>query len=143
MSLKSSISSSRKTRSIYSRKNKKNTKEKNKEIVRVVKEIKKARIKVLRDKDQQVEKELVLKKEKVYIQKNEDLRTEIIQLYHNVPVARYKERQKTIELVMKNYQQLEVMKDVGEYECNLCQKMKNRTEVPMGKLIVNEILEKL
>jgi len=35
---------------------------------------------------------LVLKKEKIYVSKNEELRTEIIQLYYNVLVVGYKER---------------------------------------------------
>jgi len=37
-----------------------------------------------------------------------------------------------------------VTKDVGKYieKYNLCQRMKNRTETPAGKLIINEILEK-
>jgi len=34
-----------------------------------------------------MEGELVLKEEKVYISKNEELRMEIIWLHHNVPVA--------------------------------------------------------
>ena len=70
----------------------KNTKEKDKEIVRVVEEMKKTRVKVLRDEDWQVEEELVLKEEKEYVLKVEELRIEIIQLYHNVLVVRYKER---------------------------------------------------
>jgi len=36
------------------------------------------------------------------------------------------------------------MKNVGKYveECNLCQRMKNRTEAPVGKLMINEVSEK-
>ena len=36
-------------------------------------------------------------------------------------------------------------KDVGKYVegCNMCQRMKNRTEVLMGKLKLSEVLEKL
>jgi len=34
----------------------------------------------------------VLKKEKVNIPKDEELRVEIIQLYHDIPVARYREK---------------------------------------------------
>ena len=34
--------------------------------------------------------------------------------------------------------------DVGKYmeECNICQRMKNRIEVPVGKLKMSEILKK-
>ena len=34
----------------------------------------------------------MLKEEKIYILKDEELRTEIIWLYYDVPVARYRER---------------------------------------------------
>ena len=46
-----------------------------------------------------------------------------------------------IELVIRNYWWLEVMKDVGKYvnKCNLCQKMKNQIEVQVGKLMANEV----
>ena len=45
----------------------------------------------------------MLKKRKVYIPKNEELRVKIIWLYHDVLVAGYKGRWKTIELVTWNY----------------------------------------
>jgi len=50
-----------------------------------------------------------------------------------------------IELVMKNYWWPGITKNVGKYieECDLCQRMKNKTEVPVGKLIINEVLKKL
>jgi len=37
------------------------------------------------------------------------------------------------------------MKDVRKYidECNLCQRMKNKIEVLVGKLMANEILKKI
>ena len=34
-----------------------------------------------------MEEELILKERKVYVPKDEELRTEIIQLHHNMPVA--------------------------------------------------------
>ena len=46
---------------------------------------------------------LVLKKGKVYVPKDEKLRAEIIQLHHDVPVARHRGKWKIIELVMRNY----------------------------------------
>jgi len=51
---------------------------KNKEIVRVIKEIKKAGVKVLRGEEWQIEGDLVLKKRRIYIPKDEALRVEII-----------------------------------------------------------------
>ena len=76
---------------------------KDKEIVRVVEEMKKAGIRALRGEEWQLERDLVLKEGKVYVPKDEELRVEIIQLYHNVPVAGHKGKWKTMELVMKNY----------------------------------------
>ena len=52
--------------------------EKDQEVVRVIKEIKKTRVKVLREDEWLVEGDLVLKEEKVYISKNKYLRVEII-----------------------------------------------------------------
>ena len=67
-------------------------KEKSEEVVRIVEEMKKVKVKILRGDEWQIERELVLKKEKVYALKDEDLRIEIIWLHHDVPVAEYKER---------------------------------------------------
>jgi len=48
------------------------------EIIKVVEEIKKAGVKVLRNDEWQIEDELVLKEGKVYVLKSESLRLEII-----------------------------------------------------------------
>jgi len=50
-----------------------------------------------------------------------------------------------VELVMRNYWWPEVMRDVGRYVegCNLCQRMKNRTEEVVGKLKLSKVPEKL
>jgi len=53
--------------------------------------------------ERQIEIDLVLKEEKVYVPKYEELRVEIIQLYYNVPIAGYGERWKMMELVTRNY----------------------------------------
>jgi len=45
----------------------------------------------------------MLKEEKVYIPKDEELRIEIIKLHHNVPVARHRRRWKITELVTRKY----------------------------------------
>jgi len=39
----------------------------------------------------------------MYVLKNEELRAEIIQLHHDVPVAGHEGRWKTTELVTRNY----------------------------------------
>jgi len=51
---------------------------KDEEIVRIVEEMKKAEVKVIQGEEWKMERELVLKKEKVYVPKDEELRTEII-----------------------------------------------------------------
>ena len=60
------------------------------EIIKAVKEIKKTRVKVLRNNEWQIEDKLILKKEKVYISKNKSLKLEIIWLYYNILIAKHK-----------------------------------------------------
>ena len=60
------------------------------EVVKVVKEMKKAGVKVLRNKEWQIENNLVLKEGKMHVLRDNKLRLEIIQLYHNMPIAEYK-----------------------------------------------------
>ena len=58
-------------------------------IVRVVKEIKKAGVKELWEEEWQIEGDLVLKKGKVYVPKDKELKVEIIQLHYDVLIARH------------------------------------------------------
>ena len=60
-------------------------------------------IKVLRGEEWQIERDLVLKEGKIYVPKDEILRVEIIQLYHDMLVAGHKGKWKTTELVTRNY----------------------------------------
>ena len=48
------------------------------------------------------------------------------------------------ELVTRNYWWLGVIKDVGKYVegCDMCQRMKNGMEVPVGKLKSSKVPEK-
>ena len=64
----------------------------------------------------------MLKKGKVYIPKDEKLRVKVVQLHHNVLAVGHREREKTVELVTRNYWWLEVTRDIGRYveECDLC-----------------------
>jgi len=57
------------------------------EVVKIVKEMKKANVKVLRNKEWREEDRLMLKDGKVYVPKDEELRAEIIQLHHDTPVG--------------------------------------------------------
>ena len=91
-----------------------------------------------------MEKDLVLKKRKVYIPKYKELRAEIIQLHHDVLAARHRERWKMMELVIRNYWWIGVTKDIEKYmdRCDMCQRMKNWMEAPEEKLMTNKIPEK-
>ena len=106
--------------------------------------MKKAGVETLKGDEWEIEGDLVLKKEKVYILKDENLRLEVIWSHYDVPVARHRERQKTTELVMRNYQWPGVTRDVGRYVkgYDLCQRIKNRIEALVGKLMVNEVSKK-
>ena len=80
----------------------------------------------------------------MYVLKDKELRVEIIQLHHDVPAAEHGGRWKTVELVTRNYWWPGVTRDVGKYMegCNLCQRMKNRTEELAGKLKLSEVPQK-
>ena len=65
----------------------KKARSKDEELVRIVEKMKKARVKELRGEEWKVEGELVLKEGKIYISKDMELRSEIIWLHYDVPVA--------------------------------------------------------
>jgi len=69
----------------------KRAKSKDKDVVRIVKEMKKVKVKELQEEEWKIEEELVLKEGKVYVLKDEELRAEIIWLYHDVPAVRHGE----------------------------------------------------
>ena len=56
----------------------KKARSKDKDVVRIVEEMKKTKVKKLRGNKQQIEGDLVLKKGKIYMPKDEELRAEII-----------------------------------------------------------------
>ena len=58
----------------------------------MVKEIKKVGVRNLRGDKWEIEKDLVLKKEKEYVLEDKELRVEIIWLYHNISVAGHGKR---------------------------------------------------
>jgi len=83
----------------------------------------------------------MLKEEKVYMPKNEELRAEIVQLHYNVLVARHGERWKIMELVTRNYWWPEVTGNMKG--CNMYQRIKNQTKIPVEKLKLSKISKKL
>ena len=122
----------------------KKARSKDEDIVRVVEEMKKAKVKELRGNEWKIEGDIVLKEGKVYVPKDEELRAEVIRLHHDVPAAGHGGRWKTVELVTRNYWWLGVTRDVGKYVegCDLCQRMKNRIEKLAGKLKLSEVPQK-
>ena len=122
----------------------KKAKSNDKDVVRVVEEMKKAGVKELQGNEWKIEEDLVLKEGKVYVLKEEELKTEIIQLYHDMLAVGHRGRWKTVELVTRNYWWPRVMRDVGRYVegCNLCQRMKNRMEELAEKLKLSEVPKK-
>ena len=119
----------------------KKARSKDKDVVRVVEKMKKVGVKKLRGNEWKIEGDLVLKEGNVYVPKDEELRAEVIRLYHDVPAVGHGERWKTVELVMRNYWWPGVTRDVGRHieGCDLCQRMKNRTEEVAGKLKLSKI----
>jgi len=122
----------------------KEARDKDEEVIKVVEEMKKAGVKTLRDEEWQIEEELVLKEGRVYVPKNEKLRVEIIRLHHNTLVAGHGGQWKIVELITRNYWWPGVTNEVKRYVegCDQCQRMKNRAEMPAGKLRPNQIPEK-
>ncbi len=84
--------------------------------------MKKAGVKVIQGEEWKMERKLILKKGKVYMPKDEELRTEIIWLHHDVPMAEYRRKWKMVELVTRNYWWPEMTREVRRYieECDLC-----------------------
>ena len=73
------------------------------EVVKAVEKMKKVEVKVLRNDEQQIENDLVLKEGKIYVLRNEKLRLEIIWLHHNILIVGHGGQQKIVELVTRNY----------------------------------------
>jgi len=65
----------------------KKARSKDEDVVRIVENMKKVKIKELRGEEWKIEGELVLKEGKVYVPKDEELRAEVIRLHHDVPAA--------------------------------------------------------
>ena len=118
---------------------------KDKDVVRVVEEMKKAGVRELRGNEWKLEENLVLKEGKVYVLKDEELRAEVIWLHHDIPVAGHGGRWKMVELVTRNYWWPGVTRDIRKYVegCDLCQRIKNRTEELAGKLKLSEVPQKM
>jgi len=88
------------------------SKVKDDKVIKVVEEMKRARVKMLRDEEWREVDGIMYKEEKVYVPKDDKLRTEIIRLYHDMPVEGHGGQWKTIELVTHNFWWPGVTKEV-------------------------------
>ena len=112
-------------------------------IAEAVKQLKGAGLKTLKDKEWRIEDGVVLKERRIYVPEG-DLQREIIQLHHDTPLGGHRGRWKTTELISRSYWWPGLTKEVGRYVegCDTCQRYKNRSEAPAGKLMPNTIPEK-
>ena len=106
--------------------------------------MKQAGVKMLRDEEWREVDSIMYKEGKVYVPKDNVLRTEIIRLYHNTLVGGHGGQWKTVELVTRNFWWPGVMKEVKQYVegCDFYQRNKNHIEQPAGKLMPNSIPKK-
>jgi len=120
------------------------SKVKDDEVVKVVEEMKRAGVKMLRDEEWREVDGIMYKEGKVYVPKDEKLRAEIIRLHHDMPIGGHGGQWKMVELVTRNFWWPGITKEVKRYVegCDAHQRNKNRTKQPAGKLMPNSILEK-
>jgi len=99
---------------------------------------------MLRNKEWREVEDIMYKERKVYIPKNNILRTEIIRLHHDIPVGGHRGQWKMVELVTQNLWWPGITKEMKQYieEYDSCQRNKNCTEQPADKLMPNSIPEK-
>ena len=114
------------------------------EVVKVVEEMKRAGVKMLRDEEWHQEDSLMLKEGKVYVPKDKKLRAEVIRFHHDTSVRGHGRQWKMAELVTRNFWWTGVTREVKRYveRCNACQQNKNQTQLLAGKSMLNSILEK-
>ena len=122
----------------------KKARSRDKNLIRIVEEIKRVKVKELCRSEWQIEGDLVLKEGKVYVPKDEELQAEVIHIHHDILAAEHSERWKTVELVTRNYWWPGITRDMRRYVegCDLCQRMKNKMEEVAGKLKLSKVSEK-
>ena len=74
------------------------SKVKDDEVVKAVEEMKQVGVKMLRDEEWREVDSIMYKERKVYVPKDNALRTEIIRLHHDTPVGGHGGQWKTVEL---------------------------------------------
>jgi len=79
------------------------SKVKDNKVVKVVEEMKWAKVKMLRDKEWREVDSIMYKEEKVYVPKDKKLRAKIVRLYHDTPIGDHRGQWKMVELVTRNF----------------------------------------
>ena len=76
----------------------------------------------------------------VYVPKNDKLREDIIQLHHDPPTIEHSEVKQTEELIVRNYWQPYISKDIKLYVsgCDSCQRAKPNCQKLAAPLHPNE-----
>jgi len=81
----------------------KESKVKDDKVIKAVKEMKWAGVKMLRDKEWREEDGLMLKEKKVYMSRDKELKMEIIWLHHNILVGGHDRQWKMVKMVTWNF----------------------------------------
>jgi hypothetical protein len=118
-----------------------NCKEQDEAVVKAVEELRTAGTNRLTSAEWSEESGLILFRGKVYVPKNLKLRTKIVQLHHDTPVAGHPGRWKTLELVSRNYWWPNISRFIGQYvnTCHACNRTKTYPQAPAGTLMPNRI----
>jgi len=77
----------------------KQSKVKDDKVVKAVEEIKWTKVKMLRNEEWRKIDGIMYKEGKVYIPRDDELRTKIVRLHHDMPIEGYGRQWKTVELV--------------------------------------------
>jgi len=80
------------------------SKVKNDEVVKVIEEMKRAGVKMLRDEEWREIDSIIYKERKVYVPKDEKLRAEIIRLHYDMLIGGHRGQWKMVELVTRSDQ---------------------------------------
>ena len=84
---------------------------------------------------------LLLYQHKVYVPKDNTLRTKIVHIHHDLPPAGHPGQSKTLEMVTQNYWWPGIAKFVKDYvkTCDTCRRRKTSHAKPQGPLQPNKI----
>ena len=91
--------------------------------------------------DWNMENGLLLRRGKVYVPKDMNLRIELLKLHHDTLLAGHPGRWKTLEIVSRNYWWPGMSVDIKKYVqgCDTCQRNKAVRKPPYGLLRPNEV----